>query len=316
MLRMVRVLACCAFVVLAACGSTTTTQPTSAPDMTAAAHDAATPVATTDTLEAVTAAPTIALGHTAPALEPTATDAARVGGSLTVFAAASLTDAFSEIGKGFMATNPGTTITFNFAGSQQLAQQIANGAPADVFASANTSQMNGVIANGNIVTETQQTFARNRLVVVFPPDNPAGIATLADLANPGVKLDFAGKEVPVGRYSLDVLDKAVADPAYGQAYKDAVLANIVSYEENVRAVLTKIKLGEADAGIVYSSDLAQQTADQVGRLEIPDALNTIASYPIAPLGTSDNPELAERFIAYVLSDEGKAVLTQNGFLAP
>ena len=315
MLRKVRVLACCALVVLTACASTATTQPTSAPDPTAA-HDAATPVPTTDSIEAITAAPTIALGNTAATREPTADDALRVGGSLTVFAAASLTDAFREIGKGFMATNPGTTITFNFAGSQQLAQQIDNGAPADVFASANASQMNGVIANGSIVTGTQQTFARNRLVVVFPPDNPAGIATLADLANPGVKLDFAGKEVPVGQYSLDVLDKAVADPAYGQAYKDAVLANIVSYEENVRAVLTKVKLGEADAGIVYSSDLAQQTVDQVGRLEIPDALNTIAAYPIAPLGTTSNPELAERFIAYVLSDNGKAVLTQNGFLAP
>jgi len=232
---------------------------------------------------------------------------------LSVFAAASLTEAFTAIGQQFDAAN-GSQTTFNFAGSQQLAQQIVQGAPADVFAPANTTQMQVVLDNGDVISGTQQTFVRNRLVVIHPQDNPAGLQTLDDLAKPGVKLVLADKAVPVGQYALDFLAKASKQPPRTAAYNETVLANVVSYEENVRAVLTKVMLGEADAGIVYTSDVAQSAANEVGRIAIPDELNTVASYSIAPLANAPNAALAQRFIAYVLSPDGQQVLASYGFI--
>ncbi len=234
--------------------------------------------------------------------------------TLNVFAAASLTDAFGEIGENFAAAHPGTEVVFNFAGSNQLATQITEGAPADVFASANKTQMNVVIESGRIITGTPRTFVRNRLVVVTPSDNPAGLTGLQDLTTPGLKLVFAAKEVPVGQYSLDFLDKAEADGSLGAGYKDAVIANVVSYEENVRAVLAKVTLGEADAGIVYTSDVAANAEGEVAQIEIPDNLNTVASYPIATLSDSPNPELAQQLMDYVLAPEGQQVLVKYGFI--
>jgi len=233
---------------------------------------------------------------------------------LNVFAAASLTAPFEALGEQFEAAHTGVTVVFNFAGSQQLAQQINEGAPADVFASANNRQMDGVIEAGGVVSGTQQPFVRNRLVVIFPSDNPAGLSTLQDLAQPGLKLVFAAAEVPVGQYTLDFLDKASVDAAFGAGYRDTVVNNVVSYEDNVKAVLTKVALGEADAGIVYTSDIAGPAGEQVGRLDIPDALNVIASYPIAPLAEAAQPELARAFIGLVLSEEGQAVLASHGFI--
>lgn len=235
--------------------------------------------------------------------------------TLTVFAAASLTEAFTEIGQNFSTANPGVEVTFNFAGSQQLAQQIGAGAPADVFASANAKQMNVAIDTGRIITGTQHTFVRNRLVVMTPADNPGGVTGLADLSKAGLKVVLAAKEVPVGQYALDFLDKADADGSLGAGYKDAVLNNVVSYEENVRAVLAKVTLGEADAGIVYSSDVAPAARDQVQRIDIPDNLNTLASYPIAPLKDAAHPTAAQLFIDYVLSPAGQQILETYGFIA-
>jgi molybdate transport system substrate-binding protein len=235
-------------------------------------------------------------------------------GEVLVFAAASLTDAFGAVGKNFEAANPGAKVTFNFGGSQQLAQQIIEGAPADVFASANARQMQAVIDAGQVVGGAQQTFVRNRLVVVYPEDNPAGLRTLQDLAQPGLKIVLAAKEVPVGEYSLDVLTKASQAPEFSASYRQNVLANVVSYEESVRVVLSKVALGEADAGIVYTSDTALDAADQVGRIDIPDTLNTIAAYPIAPVTSSKNPELAQRFIDYVLSADAQTTLERYGFI--
>ncbi len=252
----------------------------------------------------------------APSSRPasTTTGAASVAtATLNVFAAASLTDAFAEIGKSFTAAHPGVEVVFNFAGSNQLATQIGEGAPADVFASANTKQMNAAIDSGRIVTGTQQTFVRNRLVVVTPADNPAGLIDLKDLARPGVKIILATREAPVGQYALAFLDKAGADASLGVGYKDRVLANVVSYEENVRAVLTKIALGEADAGIVYTSD-ARSAPGQVAEIEIPNHLNSIASYPIAPLHDSPHRELAKQFVDYALSPGGQQVLKKYGFI--
>lgn len=235
--------------------------------------------------------------------------------TLNVFAAASLTNAFGEIGENFSAAHAGTEVVFNFAGSNQLATQIAEGAPADLFASANGTQMKVAIESGRIISNTQQTFVRNRLVVITPSDNPAGLTGLPDLATPGLKLVFAASEVPVGQYSLDFLDKAEADGSLGAGYKAAVMANVVSYEENVRVVLAKVSLGEADAGIVYTSDVAANATGAVAQIEIPDKLNTVASYPIAPLNDSPNLALAQQFMDYVLSPTGQQVLTQYGFIS-
>jgi molybdate transport system substrate-binding protein len=237
-----------------------------------------------------------------------------LSGELIVFAAASLTDAFGEIATNFQAEHPGITIVYNFAGSQQLSQQLGQGAPADVFASANGTQMNVAIEAGRVVSGTSRTFVRNRLVVIYPADNPAGIMALQDLATPGLKVVLAAAEVPVGAYSLDFLNKASASPDFTSAFSETVLSNVVSYEENVRSVLSKVILGEADAGIVYTSDVFGDSAAQVGQLEIPDELNTVASYPITTVADSANAEAAQVFVDYVLAPEGQAILSKYGFI--
>lgn len=259
-------------------------------------------------------APTDAPPTVAPTAQPAAA-ATTVEGTLSVFAAASLTDAFEELATAFEAANPGVAVLYNFAGSQQLAAQINEGAPADVFASANRAQMQAAIDGGRIAGGSEQTFVRNRLVVITPADNPAGISALQDLANPGLRLILADAAVPVGQYSLDFLAKASALPAYTESYSPTVLANVVSFEDNVRSVLTKVALGEGDAGIVYATDAALD-ADSISQIAIPDELNTIASYPVAPLSDSPNAALAEAFIAYLLTPEGQAVLTRYGFISP
>ncbi|HEX9372724.1 MAG TPA: molybdate ABC transporter substrate-binding protein [Roseiflexaceae bacterium] len=273
---------------LGACGAQQTAAPASAPA-------AATPPAAA-TAPAAGAAP------------------ATSGDELTVFAAASLTQAFKELGAKFGAANGGATVTFNFAGSDQLAQQIVQGAPADVFASANTKQMDVVVKAGEVIGGAERIFARNWLVVVFPKDNPARLQALKDLANPGVKLVLASKNVPVGGYALDVLGKASKLPEYTETYSPTVLKNVVSYEDNVKAVLSKVVLGEADAGIVYATDISRDSADKVGKLDIPDSLNTIAAYPIAATKHAKNPDLAKKFVDYVLSLDGQQILSTYGFV--
>jgi molybdate transport system substrate-binding protein len=234
--------------------------------------------------------------------------------NLTVLAAASLTESFTELGQLFESQNPGVTVSFNFAGSQQLAQQLDEGADADVFASASKKYMDAAIESKNVIADDTKTFAKNRLVVIFPKDNPAGLMELKDLTKTGVKLDLADKVVPVGQYSLDFLDKAVKDPGFGPQFKDNVIKNVVSYEDNVKTVLNKIVLGEADAGIVYITDITPEAAKKVGTIEIPDSLNTIASYPIAPISDSKNPELAKAFVALILSPDGQAIMAKYGFI--
>ena len=247
----------------------------------------------------------------APTEQPTA--AVANPETLTVMAAASLTESFTELGNLFTQNNPSVKVEFNFAGSQALAQQIAQGAPADVFASANDTQMKAAIDSGRINSDAITEFVSNRLVVIVPKDNPAGIQSLADLAKPGLKLDLAAKEVPVGQYALNFLDKAAADPDYGQSYKDAVLANVVSYEDNVKAVLTKVSLDEADAGIVYSTDAASGDPTKITILDIPDSLNVIATYPIAPINDSQLSDTAQAFVNLVLSSDGQAIMVKYGF---
>lgn len=232
---------------------------------------------------------------------------------ITVMAAASLTEPFKEIGQIFEQQHPGSQVEFNLAGSQQLAQQLAEGAPADVFASANQKQMDNAIASERVNPGSARPFVRNRLVLILPKDNPAGISSLPDLARPGVKLVLAAEAVPVGQYSLEFLAKASKEGGFGSDYQEKVLQNVVSYENNVKIVLTKVSLGEADAGIVYTSDTTSVEQD-IRQVEIPDDLNVIATYPIAPVGDSANPSLAQAFIDLVFSDTGRQILEKYGFI--
>lgn len=234
------------------------------------------------------------------------------GGDLTVFAAASLTDSFTAIKETLEAANPGLTITFNFAGSQALVTQLNEGAGADVFASASAAQMRAAV-EGGVIAGDPTVFTRNRLALVVPKENPAGLQSLADLAKEGVKLVLAQPEVPVGQYAREAICKAGADTAtFGEGFVDKVTANIVSEEDNVKSVLTKVQLGEADAGIVYTTDIRAEVAGEVMLIEIPAAVNVIATYPIAPV-EGGNTELAAAFIAYVLGPDGQAMLQQFGF---
>lgn len=235
--------------------------------------------------------------------------------TLTILAAASLTEPFTEIGNLFKDLNPGVEVVISFAGSQQLAQQLQQGIKADLFASANQKYMDSIIRAGRVDPNSVQTFAQNRLVVIYPADNPAGLMSLEDLARPGIKLDLAAAEVPVGKYSLEFLDKASNDPGFPPDYKEEVLSNVVSYEDNVKTVLTKVLLGEVDVGIVYSSDISKKVVEVISRLEIPDELNALASYPISPLIDSENMDLATGFVDLILSDQGQAILRDYGFLS-
>ncbi len=229
--------------------------------------------------------------------------------TLTVFAAASLTDAFTEIGQNFDAAHPGLTTTFNFAGSQALRTQIEEGAVVDVFASANTKEMETLITGMLVPADTAQIFLTNQLLVILPADNPANIQSLEDLKTPGLKLILAAEEVPAGKYARQALENL--NTLYGSDYKDNVLANVVSNEDNVKQVVAKIQLGEADAGIVYISDAI--AAPELKTIEIPADYNIIAQYPIAVLTNAPQADLAAEFIGYVLSPEGQAILQKWGF---
>jgi molybdate transport system substrate-binding protein len=233
------------------------------------------------------------------------------GGNLTVFAAASLTDAFEAIEQELEAATPNLAITYNFGGSQALVTQLEEGAQADVFASANAAQMDAAIA-AELVAGAPLPFARNRLAIVTPADNPAGIESAADLGNEGILLVLAQSEVPAGRYARESVCLMATDSAtYGPDLVARVAANVVSEEEDVRDVLAKVTLGEADAGIVYVSD-AVAAGDQVDVIDIPDAVNVIATYPVAVLVGGDEV-LGSVFVAYLVSEEGQAVLERYGF---
>lgn len=255
-----------------------------------------------------------------PALAPltaTATDepGGTPGGAVVIFAASSLTDAFRAMRGGL--SSAGVDPSYNFSGSQALATQLALGAKADVFASADLQSVNTAIASGAVVSGTERVLATNRLVVVVPAGNGGKVAALRDLANPGVKLDLAGPSVPAGSYSLQALDKLSGDARYGADFKQKVLDNVVSREDNVRQVLAKVQVGEADAGIVYTTDAAVPGApasgSQVRIIEIPEQYNIIARYYIAPIENAQHRQSAQRFIRYALSDAGQAQLEKYGF---
>ncbi len=237
-------------------------------------------------------------------------------GEVTVFAASSLTEAFNEIGRTLEQQYPGLKVTFNFAGSQALRTQIEQGARADVFASANQQQMDLAIEHKAVANGAASIFATNKLVVAVSRSSSAQITSLKDLAKPGIKLVLAQSDVPVGGYSRDALNKLSANPDFGADFGSRVLKNLVSEETNVRQVLAKVQIGEADAAIVYTTDITPQAAGSVKQLPIPDQYNVIASYPIAAVVGNKEPELAKAFIAFVRSPEGQAILLKYGFLPP
>ncbi|HEX6989629.1 MAG TPA: molybdate ABC transporter substrate-binding protein [Bacillota bacterium] len=237
---------------------------------------------------------------------------AESGATLIVFAASSLTDAFREIGARHEREHPGSRVVFQFAGSSQLRLQLEQGATADVFAPANLEQMDQARAAG-LLGGPVRVFASNRLVVIHPVGNPAGIRSLGDLARDGVRLVTAPPEVPIGAYTREMLDRAQRDGAFGRDFKQRVLANVVSEEPNVRQAVAKVRLGEADAAVVYASDVTPDMRPHLGVVTIPDAYNISASYPLAVLGNAPHPEAARDFVERVLGPEGQQILEAWGF---
>ena len=231
---------------------------------------------------------------------------------LTVFSAASLTGAFSEIGRIF-ENDTGMAVAFNFDGSQALRTQIENGAYADIFASANKKQMNALRDAGLINNSSMVIFAKNKIALIIPKDNPAQINNLHHLARPGIKIIMGTRDVPVGDYALQIIARLGNDSAYGPDYEAKVLANVISQETNVNYVVTKVALGEADVGFAYVSDIREDLSGKVLKIEIPDEFNVIAEYPISVMGQSKNPSQSRDFINLVASDRGMAVLEKFGF---
>jgi molybdate transport system substrate-binding protein len=226
--------------------------------------------------------------------------ASDLDGSITVFAAASLTDAFGEIAAGFEAANPGVSVELNFGASSSLREQILAGAPADVFASANLPNMDQVVDGGEAAGDPE-VFARNRLEIVVPAGNPADVTGLADFADDELLIGLCAEQVPCGEFGRQALANAgIGSPA------------IDTNEADVRSLLTKVESGDLDAGIVYRTDVLA-AGDAIEGIEIPTEDNVVADYPIAALTASGNPDTADAFVAYVLADVGQDILESHGF---
>jgi molybdate transport system substrate-binding protein len=240
----------------------------------------------------------------APAASPTTTPSAtedQLSGTVTVFAAASLTESFDEIADAFMVEHPGVTIVLNYGGSSGLAEQIVQGAPADVFAAASPSTMATVTDAG--LAGAPQDFATNTLEIATPPGNPGGVAGLADFATPELALAVCAVEVPCGAATQKVFDAA------------GVVPSIDTYEQDVKAVLSRVELDEVDAGLVYRTDVIA-AGDQVVGIEFPEASDAVNDYPIVALDASPNADAAAAFVAWVLSTSGQEILGAAGFGAP
>jgi molybdate transport system substrate-binding protein len=227
---------------------------------------------------------------------------------LMVFAASSLTEAFGDMAESFERAHPGVEVSLYFAGSQTLRTQILNGAPADVFAPAGRKYMRS-LGERNLVGPAR-VFARNELVIVTPADNPAGIASVRELPQ-AERLVVGARAAPVGRYAGEFLERAGRE--FGGGFRQKVERDIVSREVNARLVLAKVAIGEADAGIVYRTDAAAR-GDKVWTVEIPKNLNMLAAYPIAAVARTPRAELAEKWVKFVLSDEGQEILAEHGFI--
>jgi molybdate transport system substrate-binding protein len=230
--------------------------------------------------------------------DATGSELSTASGEITVFAAASLTESFTRLGKDFEAANPEATVTFNFAGSSALAQQINQGAPADVFASAAPANMEQVTVTGSPVT-----FVTNTLEIAVPAGNPGRITGLADFAKPDLKIALCAEQVPCGAAAEKVFEAAGITPAPD------------TLEQDVKAALSKVSLGEVDAALVYKTDV-RAAGEKVEGIEFPESGKAVNSYPIAVCAEAPNPDGAKAFIDFVLSDKGRAVLTEAGFGTP
>jgi len=234
-----------------------------------------------------------------------------VTGEVIVSAASSLTEAFADATRAFERQYPGTKVTLNFASSSTLATQINEGAPADVFASADEAQVKTV--QPDRLATAPEVFARNRLVVAKPAGSTA-IMVYGDLAKPGLRLVLAADVVPVGAYALQSIEAADRSGVFGADFRGRVLANVRSREANVRSALAKVELGEADGAIVYQTDVGASL--KVEAIPIPDAYNVSATYLIVPLKGGTNPTAGLAFVAFIREAEGQTSLTKRGFTMP
>lgn len=226
---------------------------------------------------------------------------------LLVFAASSLTDAFTEVARAFESEQRGVRVLLSFGPSQALRAQIENGAEPQLYASANETHVEALVAQG--LVKAPATFAVNRLVIVVPKDNPAQITSIAELTR-AKRLVLSQPNVPAGAYALQCLRRASEE--LGTAFAEGVDASVVSRESNVRQTLAKVVLGEADAAVVYASD-AVAAGDAVATIEIPEAFNVTASYPIAVVDESAHTDLSGAFVALLRSEAGRTILERHGF---
>jgi molybdate transport system substrate-binding protein len=247
---------------------------------------------------------TLVLGACSSSSSSATTSGSSSSTELTVFAASSLTAAFNQIGTDFGSANPGTTVTFNYGSSIDLATQVGSEGTADVFASASGTAMDTIAKDPGVTDRTD--FATNQLVIITPTDDPAGVSTLQDLTKPGVQVVLGAEGVPVGDYARQMLDE--------NRLTDEVMRNVVSNEPDDASVVAKVSSGEADAGIVYASDIASNT--DVRGVPIPTNQNVVATYPIAVVTGSPNTDVASSFVAYVTGSQGEATLQQYGFGPP
>lgn len=248
-------------------------------------------------------------GSLAPA---NSTSVPPVSGEILVFAASSLNDVFTELGQRFEEANPGADVRFNFGASSQLVAQIEQGAQADVFASADQAQMDRARSAGRIDGE-DTTFVTNRLVLIAPARNPGAVHGVGDLAKQGLRIVTSQPDVPIGMYTQAMLDRVSQSPEYPRDFADRVNANIVSHEGNVRQIVAKVQLGEADAAVVYTSDVTPHVAPELVSFDIPAEFNMVAAYPIALVQGAQNRDGAAAFIAYALAPNGQEVMARWNF---
>ncbi len=232
---------------------------------------------------------------------------------LTVYAAASLSGPLQEIAKRLETASPGLDVAFNFGGSQELVRQAEQGAPVDVMALASMEQMRSAIHTGRIDTSSLHVVARNNLVAIAPSAGSQPVTAFSDLGRPGVRIVLAAPAVPAGQYALQLLDRCEKSGRFETGFKEEVLRNVISYEENVRAVLGKVGLGECDAGIVYRTDALSTGGKNVRLIAVPDDLNVTAEYPVAVLKDSPHRTDALQFINELRSNAGRQTLRKYGF---
>lgn len=236
--------------------------------------------------------------------------------TLTILAAASLTEVFTELEKGFEAQHPEVDLQFNFAGTSTLVTQVKEGLKADVFVSANEASTKELIKEGYVEVDTSQIFAHNKLVLMVYKGSQYRIKGLEDLLQKGVKVVIAEPSQPIGKYTEIMLDQIDEKGFFSKDYKKLFEQHLVSLENSVKAVASKVEMGEVDAGIVYATDFTATNKETVDRIEIPDQINPIASYELATLKGTEHQELADEFVKYVLGKEGQKYLLKYGFMLP